>query len=189
MALINITPIQDGTTAQASQVNTPLQTIVDEFNGNISSVNLANGAVTTNKLGDGAVTQPKLAKEFSFLGYDELESNTTVTGTGVVDIGTEVNFTIPAGGARVKITGNFGSILNHGSSNNFEMIISDASNTLTRLVIRLEANWRGGGQVIHVAELSAGSHTYKLSASNGVSGTTNIDRTDTHQTWILAELI
>ena len=61
MALINITPIQDGTTAQASQVNTPLQTIVDEFNGNISSVNLANGAVTTNKLGDGEVTPAKLS--------------------------------------------------------------------------------------------------------------------------------
>ena len=61
MALINITPIQDGTTAQASQVNTPLQTIVDEFNGNISSVNLANGAVTTNKLGDGAATPEKIA--------------------------------------------------------------------------------------------------------------------------------
>jgi len=61
MGLINFSAIQDGTNADAADVNTPLQTIYDEFNGNISSVNLADGAITTGKLDDGAVTTAKIA--------------------------------------------------------------------------------------------------------------------------------
>jgi hypothetical protein len=60
MALINFTAIQDGTAPQASQVNNPLNTIYNEFNGNISAPNLANNAVTTPKIADGAVTNEKL---------------------------------------------------------------------------------------------------------------------------------
>ena len=84
MALINITPIQDGTTAQASQVNTPLQTIVDEFNGNITSVNLANGVVTTNKLGDGAVTPGKRSGGFymAIISFSSGSGTKTLTGFG-----------------------------------------------------------------------------------------------------------
>lgn len=61
MGLINYTPIVDGTTAQASQVNTPFNTVFNEINGNLSAANLANNAVTTAKIADGAVTASKLA--------------------------------------------------------------------------------------------------------------------------------
>jgi hypothetical protein len=61
MALINYSQIVDGTTGTASQINTPLTTIYNEFNGNITAANLANNAVTTPKIADGGVTTPKIA--------------------------------------------------------------------------------------------------------------------------------
>ena len=60
MALINFTNIQDNTTATASQVNNPLTTIYNEFNGNIDSANLKDSSVTLTKLVDGTITPAKM---------------------------------------------------------------------------------------------------------------------------------
>ena len=46
MGLINYSSIEDGTTIDASDVNTPLTTIYNDYNGNIDSNNLAANAVT-----------------------------------------------------------------------------------------------------------------------------------------------
>ena len=51
MGLINYSSIEDGTTIDAADVNTPLTTIYDAFNGNIDANNLADNAVTNAKLG------------------------------------------------------------------------------------------------------------------------------------------
>ena len=61
MGLINYSSIEDGTTIDAADVNTPLTTIYNDYNGNIDSNNLADNAVTTAKIGDGAVTNAKLS--------------------------------------------------------------------------------------------------------------------------------
>ena len=60
MALISFTSIQNGTSPEASQVNNPLTTIYNEFNGNITAANLASNAVTTPKLADASVTNAKV---------------------------------------------------------------------------------------------------------------------------------
>ena len=52
MGLISISAISDGETIDATDVNTPLNTIVDDYNGNIDSNNLASNAVTTVKITD-----------------------------------------------------------------------------------------------------------------------------------------
>lgn len=60
MTLISYTKINDGETIDAADVNTPLDIIYDDYNGNIDSNNLKNSAVTNAKLADGAVTNAKL---------------------------------------------------------------------------------------------------------------------------------
>lgn len=101
MGLISFTQINDGTTSQASQVNNPLNTIYDEFNGNISAANLANNAVTAPKLADGSVTPAKTA----IYNYQTDNSNTIAsTDNGAIKIqagwsqavgNNTTNFTIP----------------------------------------------------------------------------------------------
>ena len=48
------------TTISSSEVNSNFSTIYNEFNGSISSANLANEAVTTAKIDDDAVTTAKI---------------------------------------------------------------------------------------------------------------------------------
>jgi hypothetical protein len=115
MALISFSPVQDGTSPQASQVNTPLTTIYDEFNGNITAVNLANNAVTTAKVADGAITPNKQAMGAQ---YAEVTTSQSVTNTSYVDLGTvgpSVTVTVPASG-KVFIT--FGANMLVGTSGN-----------------------------------------------------------------------
>ena len=90
MGLINYSNIEDGTTIDAADVNTPLTTIYNDYNGNIDSNNLADNAVTTAKIGDGAVTNAKLSTTAGELGgawvsftpnvYFGTIGNGTVTG-------------------------------------------------------------------------------------------------------------
>lgn len=55
MSLINFTEITDGNTAQASDVNTPLNTIYDEFNGNIDQNNIKPGGVSQANLNSSII--------------------------------------------------------------------------------------------------------------------------------------
>lgn len=59
MGLISFTNISDGTTIDAADVNSPLNTIYNDYNGNIDSTNLADNAVTTAKITDANITASK----------------------------------------------------------------------------------------------------------------------------------
>lgn len=63
MANLNIPDIQGNTTAESKDVNDIKNAIVNEFNGNIDSSNLADDAVTANKLADNAVTTNSIVDE------------------------------------------------------------------------------------------------------------------------------
>lgn len=56
MATVSITTPSDGQTIDASDVATPLNTIVTEINGNLDSNNIAEGGVVPNSLTDGTGT-------------------------------------------------------------------------------------------------------------------------------------
>jgi hypothetical protein len=73
MALINFTNIQDGTTAQASQVNNPLNTIYQEFNGNIDASNIKDASITPAKI--------DTTQRFSFNKSVSITSSATITPT------------------------------------------------------------------------------------------------------------
>lgn len=55
MSLISYSTITDGTTASASQVNTPLTTIYNDYNGNITDANIASAAaIAFSKISGGS---------------------------------------------------------------------------------------------------------------------------------------
>jgi len=91
MALISYSNIQDGTTADAADVNTPLNTIYNEFNGNIDSNNIKDnsiiaskileGAISGNKIADGAITLAKIENKVT-----STASTATLTPTTQVQI-------------------------------------------------------------------------------------------------------
>lgn len=64
MGLIAFSNINDGTTIDASDVNTPFNTIYNDYNGGISSANLAASSVGTTQLIDANVTSAKVAAGF-----------------------------------------------------------------------------------------------------------------------------
>lgn len=60
MSLISFTEITNGSTGVAGQVNDPLNTIFDDYNGNIDQNNLADNAIVTSKITNLAVTTAKI---------------------------------------------------------------------------------------------------------------------------------
>lgn len=69
MSLITISNISDNTTIDASDVNNPLNTIVNDYNGNITSANLANNAITSAKITDGNITYTKISNPYKYGSY------------------------------------------------------------------------------------------------------------------------
>lgn len=61
MGLISVPGVTDGTVIDATDINIPINTIVNEINGKLDTNNFANSAVTTNDIADDAVTDIKLS--------------------------------------------------------------------------------------------------------------------------------
>lgn len=65
MGNISVSLPADGTTGDVADYNTPINTIVNEFNGNIDNANIKSGAaIATSKLADDAgITTAKIAND------------------------------------------------------------------------------------------------------------------------------
>lgn len=81
MGTISVNLPADGTGADAADYNEPINTIVDEINGNLDSGNLANSAVTEDKITDDAVSSQKIeyGKVYKRQGGDAVRWSTTGT--------------------------------------------------------------------------------------------------------------
>lgn len=94
MGLISFSNIADGTTIDGSDVNVPMNTIYDEFNGNIDSANLKDGAVTGAKIASTTITPDKVA------GPTAVTSDSAITplvsARGIVVTALAANLTINA---------------------------------------------------------------------------------------------
>lgn len=78
MSLVSFTPVVDGATATASSVNTPLSTIYNDYNGNITDANIASGAaIAFSKISGGTSTSLG-----AWIAYTPTYTNLTV-GNGV----------------------------------------------------------------------------------------------------------
>lgn len=188
MPTINITTISDGSVASSSQVNTPLNTIVNAINGNLDSDNLAANAVTTAKIADANVTADKIN-----LGVGS-QSNTSDTGTTT---STSYTATLTSGGTNPSVTVTIGANGNalvsissragnsSADAQNFVTFVASGANTIAAgdmyaLHIRnstATATTRSSA-VILLTGLTAGSTTftmnYKVSAGTGSFSSRNI---------------
>lgn len=101
MGLINVTNITDGTTADAADVNSQINTIVSEFNGNIENANIKSGAaISGSKLADNSIDLGSKASVFD--GWVKVTdswayaSSTTVTvpsdATTKFSVGDKIKF-------------------------------------------------------------------------------------------------
>jgi len=89
MATISVTLPSDGQTIDASDVNTPINTIINEINGSLDANNLASGAVTTTKLADASVTDAKWRNGVAFRAYINGAQSMTGSASTKVNFGTE----------------------------------------------------------------------------------------------------
>ncbi len=86
MGTISVSLPADGTTAEVADYNTPITTIVNEFNGNIDNSNLAAAAaIAGSKIADGAITPNKLSTGAT-VAY--VVTSETTTSTSYVDLTT-----------------------------------------------------------------------------------------------------
>lgn len=89
MANISVSLPSDGETIDVADYNTPITTIVNEFNGNLDNSNIATAAaIAGSKLADGAITNAKLSTSSGEIGgawasWTPTWSNLTV-GDGTV---------------------------------------------------------------------------------------------------------
>jgi len=64
MGLISPTQVTDGTTADASDVNNPINTIANEFNGNIDNANIKTAAaIDGTKIASSSITNTQMSTE------------------------------------------------------------------------------------------------------------------------------
>jgi hypothetical protein len=124
MAIISVSLPADGETADVADVNTPITTIVNEFNGNIDNANIKSGAaIDGSKLADTSITNAKLEtgagepggawnswtptwsnltiSSSTVSAYYKQVGKTTfirmrVTGAGSFAVSGDVEFTLPA---------------------------------------------------------------------------------------------
>jgi hypothetical protein len=197
MGLISFTAVQNGTAPDASQVNNPLNTIYDEFNGNITSANLASNAVTTNKvqdsaittakIDDGAVTTAKLASATQNNLLPEVFQQRATATTGIANTivninGTSITFTAHVTG-KAFITGTvLVDITSSGTVDGIIRITNGADTELTAdnnyiagRFIGTGTGVRGTATAYGIVDVTEGvSYTYKLRASGSSGQTFNI---------------
>ncbi len=171
----------DGQTIDASDVNTDLQGLIDEFNKLVGTAKLDDGGVTGIKLSTGAIT----------LGYAEATTDQTgIVGSAVDLTSLTVTVTVPSGGRRIKITGKT-KYQTTGAGDTATLNILEGSTGLSGCTDNLPA---AGVSDTFIAISSfiptSGSHTYKLQgirAAGGGSITSQASATD--PAFILVELI
>lgn len=205
MGTISVSLPSDGTTADVSDYNTPITTIVNSINGNLDNSNIASGAaISTSKLADDAgITSAKiatngvgasnLATNAIKLGKTSITSSINTASTTVVQAtGLTQTVTIPAGGRSVKITVVLPYIQSSTATNVQVEIWSGTVGSGTRLQ-QAAASINANNAVVPVTTMaedtpSAGSVTYNV-GYYGNSGTTTIGAGATSPAFILVELI
>lgn len=199
MSLISFSPLQDGVTGvNAAATNTPLSTIYNDYNGNITDANIsASAAIAGSKLAGNAVTADKLATNAITIGFAQITSTVTTTsnGTPVQATGLTVTVTIPSGGRKVEISVFVPRAQHNSAGNYFVGSIWDGTvGSGTQLVDSAlyqatSANTGGGFYLTTVVTPAAGSKTYNFGFNGTSANTTSIAVSATSPAYILAKVI
>lgn len=88
MATINVSLPSDGTTADAADYNTPINTIVSEFNGNIDNANIKSGAaIAGSKIADASVDVGTKASQWD--GWIAVSDNWSYASATTITVPTD----------------------------------------------------------------------------------------------------
>lgn len=196
MGIISVSLPADGSTADVADVNTPITTIVNEFNGNIDNDNIKSGAaIATSKLAsDNGIAAGMLSSSAITLGYAQITSNFTTTGgtSSAAVTGLGVTVTIPSGTRHIKITAFCRDLLSTGTQFMHFGIWDGTVGSGTQLAdsqIYAGATTQGNpGICIAVVTPSAGSKTYNVGAYAS-TGNFTVEAASTYPAFILVEAI
>jgi hypothetical protein len=172
----------------------------EELNEDVANIeSLADGtgrgdeSITTNQYVPGSVIATTIDDEAITLDYEQLTSNTGITGTSYIDLsGLSLTVTVPTGGRYLRVEGFASTISTTSAENVVTLAIRDGSNNV---VSSIRSNIRSGtnqslGSVVYKRQLSAGSYTFKLSASRDVNtGTTTLAGSSSSPCFITADLM
>lgn len=99
MAHVSPSQSADGETIEAADVNNPINTIANEFNGNIDNSNIDdNAAIDGSKLADGSVGQSALGDNLS-RNYESAEESTSSTSYTSLTTTDSVDVTLSEAGS------------------------------------------------------------------------------------------
>lgn len=180
MGLVSPAQVSDGDTAEASDINGPINTIANEFNGNIDNSNIKSGAaIATSKLADDAgitnaklstdISPAKFANPYKFSAYRSTGQTISTSATKVqfdtedydtgsnYDNATNYRFTAPVAGFYV-----FNARVEWGSTSSMTRAILELyKNGSTYLRLGDTTNTSGSaGQVNGLAVLSLAANDY-----------------------------
>jgi len=177
MSIITVTQPSDGTTIDAADVNDQVNTILQDYNGNIDSDNLATSAVIaakiasnsveTAKIKDANVTAGKLATSAIFLDHVAVTTSQTgiTTETDLTNLTSTV--TVPAGGRSLEITVYLPAISTTVSGDPVIFSLVKGSDVVQKAYFTVTGAYATGPINIHLLEeaVAAGSYTYKVTAA------------------------
>lgn len=172
MGIINVSLPNDGETADVSDYNTPINTIVTEVNGNLDNTNIkANAAISGAKLADASVTNAKLATGTTLLGYGT-NAGTTLTASYVA--AQSVTATSTGKDVLVRV-GGYIENANSGANRtyNFKLVVDGADvQTLTGMDLAQVASSNNGHWYSYTFKHTptAASHTWALHLQGSTAG-------------------
>lgn len=108
MSLISFTPLQDGVTGvNAAATNNPLNTIFNDYNGNITNANIAsNAAIAGSKISYISVSNPVKFYVYRNTAWTSANTETLVQfDTKVFDTGTNVDIVTNKGRFTAPVAG------------------------------------------------------------------------------------
>lgn len=168
MSTISVTNIADGDAVTAASINNQVNTIVNDYNGNITAANLASSSVTTAKITNSTVTADKLSTGATQTLIATSESTASTSYTDLATVGPSVTVTIGVNGlALLTITVQQSN--SAGTAVTYTSYVASGANTIaasdnTALVFVSPAN-NNALQASYTAlltGLTAGSTTFKM---------------------------
>lgn len=179
-----------------SDYNTPINTIVSEFNGNLDNNNIkASAGIDGSKIADASIPAAKLATGAITLGYAQITSTFSSASASPVQVtGLSTTVTIPTGGRRVKITVFARDQFNNTNGQYCSLTIWDGTvgsgTILATNLVQFPTAAPAPAIVMAVHTPSAGSKTYNVGISSpGSSGTASLEAAAAAPAFILVEAI